>query len=103
MRARIYQPSRNAMTSGTARTRNWVVEVERSERRDIDPLMGWIGSGDTAAQVRLSFPTREAAVAYARQNGLEFVVVDPHKRRPAIRPGGYGENFATARREPWTH
>jgi hypothetical protein len=65
--------------------------------------MGWTGSGDTQAQVRLSFPTKDEALDYAREQGLEAVVTEPHKRQPNIRPGGYGENFATNRRVPWTH
>jgi len=27
----------------------------------------------------------------------------PNKRKPNVRPGGYGENFATGRRGAWTH
>jgi len=36
--------------------------------------MGWTGHDDTLAQVELSFPSREAAVAYAQRNGLQYVV-----------------------------
>jgi NADH dehydrogenase len=103
MRARIFQPARTAMSSGTAGTRHWILEVTPDERRELDPLMGWTGSGDTEAQVRLSFATKEEALDYARDHGLEAVVTEPHKRKPNIRPGGYGENFATGRRGVWTH
>ncbi len=65
--------------------------------------MGWTGSADTQAQVRLRFETREAAEAYATARGWEFDVTEPHARKPNIRPRGYGENFATDRREVWTH
>ncbi len=103
MRARIYQPSRNAMQSGTAKTHQWVLEFFPAESREIDPLMGWTGSGDTQAQVRLRFESREAAEAYAKANGIDYVATEPHKRQPNIRPRGYGENFATDRRGAWTH
>lgn len=103
MRARIYQPSKTAMQSGVAKTRQWVLEFAQQEAREIDPLMGWTSSGDTQAQVRLTFATREAAEDYAREQGLEFDVQEPHKRAPNIRPRGYGENFATDRRGAWTH
>ncbi|MBC7143635.1 MAG: ETC complex I subunit [Rhodobacteraceae bacterium] len=103
MRARIYQPSRNAMQSGTAKTRIWILEFAPAEAREVDPLMGWTGSGDTQAQVRLSFDSREAAEDYARAHGIAFSVAEPHKRKPNVRPRGYGENFATDRRSPWTH
>lgn len=103
MRARIYKPARNAMTSGQARTRNWVLEYVADEAREIDPLMGWTSSADTQTQVRVRFATKEAALAYARENGIEAVVTDPHKRGYNIRAGGYGENFAPTRRTTWTH
>ncbi len=103
MRARIYQPARNAMTSGTARTRHWILEFTPEHKRKLDPLMGWTGTEDTDPQVRLRFASRDEAVDYARAHGIDFDIAVPHKRKPNIRPGGYGENFATNRRFVWTH
>ena len=103
MPARIYQPAKTAMQSGTAKTRGWVLEFAPATEREIDPLMGWISSDDTQAQVRLRFDTRQAAEDYARVRGIEFDVTDPQPRKPNIRPRGYGENFATDRKTVWTH
>jgi len=103
MIARIYKPARNAMTSGTAKTHDWVLEYGPSEAREIDPLMGWTGSGDMQSQVKMRFKSKEAALDYAREHGIEAQVIEPHTRKPNIRPGGYGDNFATNRRGPWTH
>ncbi|MAC78296.1 MAG: ETC complex I subunit [Rhodobacteraceae bacterium] len=103
MRARIFQPARTAMSSGLAKTREWVLEYEPASAREIDPLMGWTSSDDTQKQVRLRFETREEALDYARDNGIDVEVMEPHKRKPNIRPRGYGENFATDRRGAWTH
>jgi len=103
MRARIYQPARTAMSSGTAKTHGWVLEFAQTEAREVDPLMGWTSSSDTQSQVRLQFATKEEAVEYAQDNGIEAQVQDPKKRAVNIRPGGYGENFATNRRGAWTH
>ena len=103
MRARIYQPARNAMSSGLGKTRIWVLEFAPDAPREIDPLMGWTGSPDTQSQVKLSFESKAAALAYAKEHGIDAVVSEPHKRKPNIRPGGYGDNFATNRRETWTH
>jgi hypothetical protein len=72
--ARIYRPARSAMTSGKARTRKWVLRFDRSTALFIEPLMGWTGGDDTLTQVELTFPTREAAVAYAQRQGLAYVV-----------------------------
>ncbi|MET4129200.1 ETC complex I subunit [Roseovarius sp. MBR-6] len=103
MAARIYKPARTAMQSGTAKTRHWVLEFVPGTAREVDPLMGWTSSGDTQAQVRLRFPTKEAALDYAKDHGIDAVVQDPKPRKANIRPGGYGENFATYRRQVWTH
>jgi len=103
MRARIYQPARNAMTSGQGRTKSWVLEYAPDGGKEIDPLMGWTSSADTQQQVKIRFHTKEAALAYAKENGIEAVVSEPHKRKPNIRAMGYGENFAPGRRSAWTH
>jgi NADH dehydrogenase len=101
--ARIYKPAKTAMQSGTAKTHDWVLEFAPASAREVDPLMGWTSSGDTQAQVKLRFETKEAAVAYAAENGIDVIVQEPKERRPNLRPGGYGENFATNRRGAWTH
>lgn len=104
MLARIYQPARTAMQSGTAKARGWVLEFAPASARGVDPLMGWTSSGDMQSQVRLRFESREAALAYAAKHGIQAEVTDPHSRRPNIRPRGYGENFATDRKGgAWTH
>ncbi len=103
MRARIYRPARTAMQSGTAKTRSWVLEFFQGSAREVDPLMGWTSSSDTQSQVKLRFDTKEAALEYAAENGIDALVTEPHERKVNVRPGGYGENFATNRRNVWTH
>ena len=102
MLAKIYQPSRSAMQSG-ARTRDWVLEFVPADAKSIDPLMGWTGSDDMNAQVRLRFPTREEAVAYADRYAIAYEIFEPKKRRHILRQNGYGDNFASGRRLAWTH
>ena len=103
MRARIYQPAKTAMQSGSAKTHQWVMEFAPASEREVDPLMGWTSSTDTQSQVRLKFETREAAEAYAAEKGIEYDLVEPKPRKPVIRARGYGENFATDRKGAWTH
>ena len=103
MPARIYQPARTAMSSGTAKTKHWVLEYVAGAAREVDPLMGWTSSADTQAQVKLTFDTKEAALEYAEEHGIEAVVTEPKKRKPNIRARGYAENFANDRRGAWTH
>ena len=101
MVARIFKPARTAMQSGQARTRDWVLEHEAASARAIDPLMGWTGSGDTQAQVRLKFDTKEEAVAYAERNGLPYVVEASTAKTTS--PKSYADNFRYGRIGTWTH
>jgi hypothetical protein len=103
MRARIFKPAKTAMSSGTAKTRDWVLEFVSETPREIDPLTGWTGSRDMQAQVKLRFESQEEAEDYARDRGIEYVVLRPQGRKANLRSGGYGENFATDRRGAWTH
>lgn len=103
MLAKIYQPSRNAMQSGQGKTRAWVLEFVPDSVKAADPLMGWNGSADPSRQVRLSFETRDAAIAYAEREGFAFRVFEPTPRRHVLRANGYGDNFAFSRRQAWTH
>lgn len=91
------------MQSGTAKTNDWVLEFAPASGREVDPLMGWTSSADTQSQVRMQFETKEAALSYAADHGIDAVVQEPKTRKPNIRPGGYGDNFATNRRGVWTH
>ncbi len=72
--AHIYKPSRSGMTSGKARTKGWNLRFEPRSAPFIDPLMGWTGSDDTLTQVEISFPTLDAALRYAKRQGLSYVV-----------------------------
>jgi ETC complex I subunit conserved region len=101
MVARIYKPARTAMQSGPARTKDWVLEHEIEAPREIDPLMGWTSSRDMKQQLRLSFESKDEAVAYAERNGIAYRVMEP-KPRKAVRKS-YSDNFRFGRIGSWTH
>ena len=101
MLARIYRPAKTAMQSGKAKTREWVLEFEPASAHLPDPLMGWAQSTDMDGQVRLSFDTREEAIAYAQSHAIAFQVMEPKPVRRVIK--AYADNFAFTRKEPWTH
>jgi hypothetical protein len=91
MTARIYQRPKNAMQSGRAGTDEWVLEFMPAEAKKPDPLMGWAGSGDTRAQVILTFPSAEEAQAYAERYGIDARVHQPPPRRLKLQ--AYADNF----------
>jgi hypothetical protein len=102
MLARIFRPSKTAMQSGKAKTKEWLLEFEPSAARRSDPLMGWTQTSDTASsQVQLSFETRDEAVRYAEQNGIAFQLFDDKPAKRIIK--AYADNFAFGRKVPWTH
>lgn len=103
MSARIYQPSRNAMQSGQGKTKTWVLEFEPTAARGLDPLMGWTSSADMDSQVKITFDSKDAAIAFATDKGFAYQVTEPKIRTAIVRQGGYAENFASNRRSVWTH
>ncbi len=92
---RIYKPAKTAMQSGLRNARRWVLEYEPEQAKVTDPLMGWVGSGDTRQQVSLRFDSKEEAVIFAKKNGLAARVQEPRSRR--IKPKNYAENFGFRR------
>jgi hypothetical protein len=101
MTARIYLPSRNVMQSGRANSQRWILEFPPELPKPIEPLMGWTSSLDTKEQVRMSFATREAAIAYAEKHAIAYEVVEPPAKRPATK--SYSDNFRWGKPENWTH
>ncbi len=91
MKAKIYQPAKSAMQSGPGAGGDWVLEYELQTPRRPEDLMGWTSSADTLNQVRLRFPSREAAIAFAEGNNLEFTLTPAHHK--TVRPRSYLDNF----------
>ena len=101
MLARIYKPAKTAMQSGTARTRKWILEFEAEQARTIDPLMGYTSSSDMNSQVKMSFETKEQAIAHAEKHGIAYQVIEPKKGKRSIK--AYSDNFKFGRIGQWTH
>ena len=89
--ARISELERKTTQSGKANAGRWLLEFERQEAQRPDPLTGWNGSGDTNTQVRLTFDTCDAAVAYCDKHGLQCHIVKVPPVRMKIQ--AYADNF----------
>src|SRR5258708_5829375 len=81
--ARIFKPAKNAMQSGTAKTKEWQVDFEPEKPREIEPLMGWTSSSDMKQELSLRFDTKEDALAYFERAGIPSLVcaTREHDRR----------------------
>jgi hypothetical protein len=91
MQARIYKRPKNAMQSGKALTEQWILDFVPAEAKKPDPLMGWAGSGDTQRQLKLKFPSKDAAVAYAAKHGIDAAVHQPPPKKLTLQ--AYADNF----------
>jgi hypothetical protein len=101
MSARIFRPAKTAMQSGKANARDWRLEFDPEQPRTIDPVMGYTSSSDMKQQVKLSFETKELAIAYAERHGIPYRVIEPQEpKRVRV---AYADNFRYDRKMPWTH
>jgi hypothetical protein len=89
--ARISELDRKTTQSGRANSGRWLLEFERQEPLRPDPLTGWAGSGDTKPQVRMTFATKDEAIAYAERNGLSYHLVPATPVKLKIQ--AYADNF----------
>jgi len=94
-KARIFQPSKNAMQSGRGGMKHWRLEFAPAAHKFVEPLMGWTGSTDTNEQVVVDFDDQESAIAFCEANGIEYTVFEPKKRKLHLK--AYAENFAYSR------
>lgn len=90
-KARIYQPDKNAMQSGKAKTHSWLLEFVPEKPYFTDSLMGWTGMSETTGEIRMSFSTAEAAEAYARRENIPYELFLPKKPRQIRK--SYADNF----------
>jgi hypothetical protein len=90
-KAQIFQPAKNAMQSGKGNTLNWLLQYEPETPYFVEGLMGWSGMDDTKREISLRFPSKEAAIAYAKDKKIEFEVIDPNKSKQ--RRKAYADNF----------
>ena len=92
---RIYQPSKTSMQSGKGKAKEWRVEFETTDPLIAEPLMGWIASQDMSQELRLSFPTLEEALHFAKSKDIRYTVSTPP--RIDVVPKSYGTNFTCPR------
>ena len=102
MTARIYKwPARNCDAAGHVPRATGCWNLAGPTAVDPNRMMGWTSSADTKAQVRLSFATKEEAVAFTTRHGIAFRLEEP--QTTTVRPKSYAENFKFGRPDRWTH
>ena len=89
-KAKIFKPSKNPMQSGVNNTDKWIIEFY-TENPGTNPLMGWESSTDTLGEIKLEFSTKELALNYAKNNNIDFDLIEPKIRK--IVKKSYADNF----------
>ena len=89
-KAKIYIPSKTATQSGRGKTKKWLMKFE-TRHEVTNPLMGWESSDDTMGEVTLEFSTKEKAIQYAKNNNIQFEIIQPKKSNFIIK--SYAQNF----------
>lgn len=89
------------MQSGRGKSDTWIMEYLRESPRKIEPLMGYTSSRDMNQQIKLTFTSKDDAVAYAERNGIAYQLISQKLRK--VRATSYSENFNFNRKQAWTH
>ena len=89
--ARITELDRRTTQSGKANNGLWLLEFERQKPHRADPLTGWNGSGDTNTQVKITFKTRDEAIAFCDKRGLPYHLIPAAPVKMKIQ--AYADNF----------
>jgi ETC complex I subunit conserved region len=87
----ISRPAKTSMQSGRGNTQEWLLEHDQTDAKRPDALMGWQGGAATATQIRLRFPSCEAAIAYAEKHALDYTVLPDQPR--VLKLQSYADNF----------
>jgi hypothetical protein len=103
MTARIFCPEVSVTQSAPGVKRCWVLRYDPEKPRSIDPLMGWTSSSDMNAQIKLTFDSKDEAIAYAQRNGLAYRIEEPKPATASRRIVSYSDNFKSTRKGLWTH
>lgn len=84
----IVEPVGPCVMQSAPHLRNeWKARFAPQSAPAADPLTGWTGGSDCLQQLELRFPSRAAAEAYLKRQGLSYHVHDSPARRwkPAMR------------------
>ncbi|UWU89187.1 ETC complex I subunit [Bradyrhizobium sp. CB1015] len=82
--ATISRASPPTLTAARPRKEQWKLQFERRSPLRCEPLMGWTEDDDPLAKVELTFPSAEAAMAYARRQGLHYSVIGSIAHPPQL-------------------
>ena len=78
------------MQSGLGKNNKWLLEFY-TDHRKLSPLTGWETSSNTLSEVKLEFSSRDEAINYAKNNNIDYDLIEPKKRKVVKK--SYADNF----------
>ncbi|KAG7820190.1 hypothetical protein KL928_001627 [Ogataea angusta] len=90
---RIYKESKAATQSSANNSKYWKIDwdvLPRGNRWEND-LIGYQSSSDYMQGTRLSFETKESAISFANNQGWDYFIQEPKKRK--FKKKEYAANF----------
>lgn len=91
MQVSIFKPTKTSMQSGTHNCQDWILKFNSTDKKMIEPVMGWVSSKDTLSKVKIKFPDKETAISFAKNNNLTYEVIEPQIKKFIKR--SYSDNF----------
>ncbi|UQY80320.1 ETC complex I subunit [Candidatus Hepatincola sp. Av] len=92
----IYQRAKNVMQAGEDGNRYWILASTLDERKFFTKsAMAWCQVQNLGGFFYLKFASKEEAVAYAKNHGLQVQVLEPQK--VLRKPKSYNFNFTKDR------
>ena len=83
------------MTSGVEKMRGWQLYFQH-EQKWSNPLTGWTSSADPMTSIKMTFDTKEQAIAFAEKKGLDYEVKERAPRQRKYGTNYYAHNFLPA-------
>jgi len=92
MQVTILKPTKSAMQSGKAKTKDWLVKVNPDQtNREVNELMGWISADNTLSQLEFKFANKEEAIKFCETKGYDYEIIEP--KTATLKPKSYAANF----------
>lgn len=88
---RIYQPIKSSTQSGFKKYDVWKIKFRNDLTKYTYNLMSWTGSRDTRQQLDLTFPSKEAAIAFVNKKNWSYEILETKTKKIVAK--SYSHNF----------
>lgn len=87
----IYRAQRKVTQSSKLPKGDWFLAYLPENPDNTDNVMGWKGGENSSLDIKLGFSSKEEAISYAKDEGLDFEVLESGKKGTVSKC--YADNF----------